>query len=213
MAPGLETTVMGIRIFLDVGAYVGDTASAVLSSNHHFDKIYCFEPQTDMCELIKGINSDKITVCNFGLWKEDCVKTLYWSRHKDGATIYPDKPKEPRRSIKTVDGKFVKASKWFADNLKHDDYVVLKINCEGAECDIMDDLFQSEEYKKIRALMIDFDVRKIPSQHHREHEIRNKLQTYRIPSIFIVEKRDFGRWNYRQEAWTHYWMDKVLKDG
>ena len=205
-----------MRIFLDVGAYMGETAKAVLTSTHHFDKIYCFEPQTLLCDIIKKLSEDKITVCEFGLWNCDCVKFLYSGRRKDGASIYPDK--FAKRDVSSVECRFVKASVWFSENIKPDDYAVLKLNCEGAECDILDDLFQSGEYKKINALMVDFDVRKSPSQKHKENEIREKLLKYHIPAVFLVGDVEESMWGHslhncyylKKEKWTHYWMNKIL---
>ena len=196
-----------MRIFLDIGAYNGDTASDVLSSKHKFDKIYCFEPQPEMCKLIRAIGRDEIVVQEFGLWNKTCSTTLHWTRKTDGATVYPDKFPT---SSKTISVKMVKASDWFAQNIKPDDYVVMKMNCEGAECDILDDLFASEEYKKISALMVDFDVRKIPSQKYREQEIRERLKVFKIPAVFILEGQDLYNFNFKPGRWTHYWMDKIL---
>lgn len=197
-----------MRIFLDVGAYNGDTAKSVLTSKHKFDKIYCFEPQSDLCNIIRAIGSDKISVEEFGLWKETCTKNLHWVRKTDGATIYQDKFS---METKTIPTKMVKASDWFRKNLKAEDYVVLKMNCEGSECDILDDLFESGEYKKISALMVDFDVRKIPSQKHREQEMREKINKYKIPAVFILEGQDLYNFNFKKGEWTHYWMDKIVK--
>ena len=197
---------------MDVGAYIGDTARTVLNGRHRFDKIYCFEPQIELCEMIRGINDSKITVHEYGLWNKTCSSRLYWTNRKNGATVFKNKfIKKADSEIKTLDGKFVRASDWFRDNLNNDDYVVMKINCEGAECDILDDLFESGEYKKLNALMVDFDVRKISTETHREQEIRERLKMYKIPSLIIVEKEDIANPDFRkQENWTNYWMDKIL---
>lgn len=196
------------RIFLDVGAYDGKTAREVLSSKHKFDKIYCFEPQPKLCKTIRAIGSDKIITQEFGLWNKTCRTTLFCPEKTNSATVYPDR--FPPSEVKNIPVKMVKASDWFAKYIKPEDYVVMKMNCEGSECDILDDLFASGEYKKISALMVDFDVRKIPSQKHREEEIRKKLQVYKIPAIFILEGQDLYNFNYKRGQWTHYWMDKIL---
>lgn len=202
-----------MRIFLDVGAYIGEVAKAVLTSKYEFDRIYCFEPQLSMCDIIKKIGEDKIIVNEFGLWNCDCVRILYWRKRIGGASIYSDRF---CRSHNRIECNFVKASSWFAENIKQDDYVVLKLNCEGSECDILDDLFQSGEYKKINALMVDFDVRKIPSQEYKEKEIRGKLNL--IPSVFAFGKVEEDRltrterncYYFNREKWTHRWMDMIL---
>ena len=207
-----------MKIFLDVGAYTGEVAKAVLTSKYSFDEIHCFEPQLKLCETISKIDSDKVNVHPFGLWEESCIKDLFRSGRKktDGSSIYPDKFGEAKTF--STKCKFVKASEWFSENVKIDDFVVLKINCEGAECDILDDLFKSGEYKKIDALMIDFDVRKSPSQKYKEEEFRKKIKEYNIPNVFITgseEESKFGStlhnmYYLNRERWTHHWMDEIL---
>ena len=196
-----------MRIFLDVGAWKGETADAVLHSKHVFDKLYCFEPQLDKCKMIKDRNFDNVEVCDFGLWKETGTSSLFIARHSNGASVYPDKFTEPTVSVPV---KMVRATDWFKENIRDDDYVVMKINCEGSECDILDDLLDSGEFKKVSALMVDFDVRKIPSEAHREQETKKKLEAYNTP-VLSVEKIDWNRWRHKHAQWTHYWMDKIVK--
>ena len=198
-----------MKIFLDIGAWKGDVAQSVLSSKHDFDRIYCFEPQLDLCEEIRSIDNSKIIVQEFGLWNKSCEVNIYADANKggrknDGATVYGDRFTGLKNSIKV---KMVKASDWFKNNLETGDYVVMKMNCEGSECDILDDLMDSGEFSKISALMVDFDVRKIPSQKHRESEVVERLKNYKIPVHFVNR---YDQWNLRGLDCTHYWMDKIL---
>lgn len=198
------------RIFLDIGAWKGDTAQSVLTSKHQFDKIICFEPQLDLCVNIRAINNPKIYVEEFGLWNKTCKVPIFLNAEKprgranDGATVYEDK----FTGLKTsVDVNMVRASDWFNKNLNSEDYIVMKMNCEGAECDILEDLMNSNEFDKVNALMVDFDVRKVPSQTHREAEILERLKKYTIP-VHSVDR--FDQWRLRGLNRTHYWMDKIL---
>jgi len=91
-----------------------------------------------------------------------------------GGSIFVDKVNvDPAHSTTC---KFVRASEWFRDHLTDKDEVYMKINCEGCEADIIEDLLDSDEYRKITALCVAFDVRKIPSQVHREDEIKSRLK-------------------------------------
>ena len=204
-----------MKIFLDVGAHAGETAKAVLTSKHHFDKIYCFEPQKKIINELKQIESEKVIINNYGLFNTNCKKNVYYKDRTDGGSMYRDKFK---KILNTEECDFVSASEWFAENIKDEDDVTLKINCEGAECDIMDDLFSSEEYKKITALIIDFDVRKIKSQKHREQEIREKIKTSNIPLVFMLGSEELNkmargeavRYYRKREKWVHYYLNNLF---
>jgi len=193
-----------MRIFLDVGAWKGDTAKSVLSSKHQFDIIYCFEPQVSLCLKV----GDNVVVLEYGLWNKTCDTEIYYDSTKpqnnDGSSVYIDKFVVSKSDTKV---KMVRATDWFKKNLSILDYVVMKLNCEGAECDIIEDLIDSGEFSKVSALMADFDVRKVPSQKHREAEIKQLLRSYPIPTHFVGYK---DQWRLKGKDMTHYRMDKIL---
>lgn len=197
-----------MKIFLDVGAFDGDTAKAVLTGNYNFDKIYCFEPVSALAEKIKELKSDKICIMNFGLWNQTCTKKLYKSG-SNGGSIFKDKF---THAVDSTDINLVKASNWFKENIPESSIVYLKLNCEGAECDILDDLIDSGEIRKVTVAMVDFDVRKIPSQKDRETRIRERLALSKVPVVFPVERVDQYRWSKRHADWTHYWIEKTSKE-
>jgi len=173
------------KIFLDIGSHIGETLEEVIKPQHNCDLVFGFEPITECCDVInKNFINDKLIVNNFGLYKEDCEKIVYYNKSKFyggnldiGGSIYEDKidrkPNPNDRDDKLCSFKDV--GKWFKDNITKDDYVMVKINVEGAECDIIERLIESEEYDKIDRLLIDFDCRKIPSQKHRQQEVENLL--------------------------------------
>ena len=172
-----------MRIFLDVGGNVGQTINAVLEERHGFDrmflkygfeKVYCFEPVEELYQYISTRYCDpRINVLPSGLWNQTCEKLIF-SPGSSSGSIFPDKINvDPEHSTLC---KFVRASDWFRDHLTGRDDVYVKLNCEGCEADIIEDLLDSNEYRKIRSLGVTFDVRKIPSQRNREEEIKRRLE-------------------------------------
>lgn len=192
-----------MKIFLDVGAHLGETLAIALEAKYGFDKLYCFEPVPECCRVIaQNYQDTRVAVCKFGLWHENCIKRLYNPKSK-GASVFRDKFGETATSR---DVKLVRASDWFTHNLNpRDDQVYLKLNCEGAECAILDDLINTGEYRKIDVLMVDFDVRKIPSQKHLMGEMKARLNGLGIPKIFYIDEYHLGRGTHNY--FTHYWLD------
>lgn len=190
------------RIFLDVGAHVGETLAIALEAKYGFDKLYCFEPVTECCDVIRMLNNKRVEVCEYGLWNENCIKKIYNPKSR-GASLFKDK--KFRGEVGSRDIKLVKASEWFSQNLKMEDAIYLKLNCEGAECVILDDLISSGEYKKIKVLMVDFDVRKISSQRHLMGEMKAKLNNLTIPKMFYIDEYNLGKGTH--SYFTHFWLD------
>ncbi|KKM84655.1 hypothetical protein LCGC14_1296920 [marine sediment metagenome] len=77
----------------------------------------------------------------------------------------------------------VRASDWFRDNLTEPAKIIVKINCEGGECDILNDLLDSGEYDKVHTCLVDFDVRKCPSKRHEESKLLARLKSLGIINV------------------------------
>ena len=195
-----------MKIFLDVGAHKGQTLKIALEEKYGFDKIYCFEPVSECCDVLRTYRDERVTICEYGFWNKNCVMPIY-SPGDFGASIFKDKPN--RHATIARDAKFVRASDWFNNNLDDDNKVYLKLNCEGSECDILDDLITSGEYRKIDVALIDFDVRKIPSQKHRMNEIKPRLNKLNIPKILYVDELNLGKTTH--DYFTHYWLDIAMQ--
>jgi len=168
-----------MKIFLDVGGHHGETVEEVLKEKYHFDIIHTFEPVVSNCDIIKEqYNDDKLVINAFGLWDRSCRSIIYNAGHVGGTLFkekYNGKRKKPNGDIEC---EFVRATDWFQENISNDDYVIMKINAEGAEIDIVDDLLNSCEYDKINHLMIDFDVRKIDGKKHLKKYLKDKLNKF-----------------------------------
>jgi FkbM family methyltransferase len=162
-----------MKIFLDVGSHFGDTLDEVIKQEHMFDKIYAFEPSTHCLDKLQKYKNDIVTINHFGLSNHSGEANLY-DTGTGAASIYQDKCDFVDKTV-VEKIKLVEASTWITDNLSPQDIIYLKLNCEGSECDIIENLIQNGVYDIIDHIMIDFDVRKIPSQHHRQHEILNLL--------------------------------------
>jgi FkbM family methyltransferase len=189
----------GRRVFLDVGANTGQTLAAVLDPVYGFDRIVCFEPASNCWPCLSRFDDPRVTIERVGLSNKTCEQLLFNPGHQ-GASMFEDMhPGEIREQCK-----FVRATEWFRTNLTDRDTVFLKLNCEGAECNIVDDLMESGEFSKVGFMMIDFDVRKIPSQRHREMEVRHRLERYVFPRVAFRKQVMVGLTQIeRIQNWLH----------
>ena len=169
-----------MKIFLDVGGHTGQTLKEVTKERYKFDKIFCFEPSIKCYEKLKRkFKQDNVYIENIGLSNKNTFTELYRSGSK-GASIYKDKH---TRFYKRETNKYnferirlVKANEWISENLNSDDIIFMKLNCEGSECDIIENLIENNSYDIIDHIVIDFDVEKIPSQKHRKSVIRKLIK-------------------------------------
>jgi FkbM family methyltransferase len=183
-----------MKVFLDVGAHAGWTLMAVRDPKYAFDRIYCFEPSAQCWPALERLADARVTICRFGLWNLTTTHALYDSGSR-GASLYADKFGDAR-AVEEV--QLVRATEWFREHLRDDDEVYVKLNCEGAEADIVEDLLESGEFSRLRAVMIDPDVRKIPSQRHRERALRDRLAATGFTNYAMEEDVMIGETHRRR---------------
>jgi FkbM family methyltransferase len=182
-----------VKVFLDVGAHLGETLPAVLDARFGFDRVYCFEPAPECWpKLAKGADA-RVVLCRFGLWKETGDVRLYDAGTVRGSIF--EEAKTAGAPASTV--RVVRATEWFRDHIPPDAAVYMKLNVEGSECDILEDLMASGELGRVVSTLVHFDVRRFPSQRHREQETRAALDRagYRnyvdargVPAHSIVDR-------------------------
>lgn len=162
------------KIFLDIGSFTGITTKIILEYN--FDIIHCFEPVKQNYKIIeKNLNNEKINLHKFGLLNKTCDKLIYNSGSQ-GGSVFKEKKQEGINKNKIELCNFIKASDWFKDNICDDDYTVTKINVEGAEINIINDLLDTGEYDKIDHLLFSFDIEKVRGKEYLQEELLNRLK-------------------------------------
>jgi len=174
------------RIFIDVGSHHGQTIEMLLRPRFKIDHIFGFDPAPSCQKILEAKFADnpKVTIVKAGLWSRECDMELE-NEGSQGGTVHKDYQTTCNPEIRTAMCKFIRASDWFRDNISQDDKVFLKLNCEGSECEVVNDLLDSGEYNKVSDTLIDFDIRKSPSQRHKEDELRQKMEKMNIKNLHI----------------------------
>lgn len=162
-----------MRVFVDVGAHYGETLDVALDPRWAFDRVFSLEPSLNCQRLLKSFRDERIVLNDLGLSNVTRTTELYGAG-LIGGSIYPDKPQGNEVAPETIS--LVRASEWLKENTSADDTVFLKLNCEGSEVDILDDLLDSDALGRLRSVYVDFDVRKIPSQAHRQQGVEARLR-------------------------------------
>ena len=175
-----------MKIFLDIGSHYGETLSVIQQSKYNFDRIYCFEPIKSNHQHLNKIrgNNEKIILNNFGFLSETCERKVY-NPGTTGASVFKEKPvANPNSKIEMC--KFIKVSEWFKNNLNKDDDILGKINIEGAEIEVLNDLLDSEEYSKFRKVIITFDVLKIPGKQYLQQQMLDRFTKDRVSNFSVL---------------------------
>ena len=169
-----------MRIFLDVGAHDGETLDVALDPKWGFDRIDSFEPASTRLETLRKFRHKRLAIHDFGLSSQTKNTTLYGAGLL-GGSIYSEKNYLDAKATSYVeDIKLQSASEWLIKNTSASDEIFLKLNCEGSEADILENLIVEKLIFRVKSIYVDFDIRKVPGQAHRQKEIEDKLRSLQI---------------------------------
>jgi FkbM family methyltransferase len=169
-----------MRVFVDVGAHYGEALEVALDPDWGFDKILLLEPASACQPILGKFRDSRIEISPVAIGSKDGSATLYGAGQL-GASLFRTKPqKTDGDKLKSEEIRVVRASKWFRQNIPSGADVYIKFNCEGAECDIIDDLLDAGLAGQMTSLYVDFDVRKIEEQAHRQNEVEARLNALKV---------------------------------
>ena len=183
-----------MKIFLDLGAYTGDTLTIALKAYPDFDKFYAFEPLPIHTALLKERHNDpRIILYEKAASNMDGTAEMYHHNkyrstksYSNGTSLRKDKGNvDPNDSftVETVD-----FSKFVLDNFNEKDYIVLKMDVEGAEYDILDKMLSDGSISYIDELYIEWHSHKLTGLHPSRHS--NIVRALRKLGIGVTGSRD-----------------------
>ena len=173
--------------FIDVGGHEGETLDEVLRDDYEFDRIHCFEPQAQCFKFLRRkykFHEDNgyLSLHNCGLSDQDKTAKLYGSGL--GASVFADKHDIDNSKVESVH--FYETTRFFDTYLDKKSRIIMKLNCEGGEIAVLQNLINSGYIHWINHVRIDFDCRKIPSQKHNENEILDTLKKVNFTNFQVV---------------------------
>jgi FkbM family methyltransferase len=158
-----------MKVFIDCGAYNGDTLVKAMEKFPDVDMFYAFEPYPpNFKALVEKFGSDeKVKPYQQAVGIKDEIRFLFQHREADieltqlsvGGSLTNKKGNlniEHRIKVDVVDfAKFIK------DNFKKEDYIILKVDIEGYEYDLFDHLIRKGAIDYIDKIYCEWHLRKL----------------------------------------------------
>ncbi len=161
-------------VVVDVGARTGEWADLI--RDKYKCEVHCFECLPDFCLTLyeKGYR-----VYAYAVWDKDDVIDIGFEN--DQASVYCD----PRKAH--VSTQVIEASRIF-ELIKFDHIDLLKLNVEGAEYGILDNLIYTGNITKIDNIQVQFHLYEVGME-GMYYELANRLKkthytTYKFPFIW-----------------------------
>jgi FkbM family methyltransferase len=173
------------NVFVDVGGNVGQTVAIILNGSWKFDHIHTFEPDPECANTIRTRFSDaiatgKLSVHQAALGRADGEAILTGSNAKGDATTVRDFIADDARSVKC---RMVDAAKFVDELASRGDAIYMKVNCEGAEIEILDRLCELEKVDAFRSIMVHFDIVYSPGGYYAKRRVLSNCRAKRLPVL------------------------------
>jgi len=182
------------RLFLDVGGHTGESAAAALGPELAFDVVHTFEPDPECAAQIERslaaeIASGRLVVHPAALGGEDGEITLFGDNAGGGASVVAGMLRDERRAIRVAK---IDVARFLDAHVADDDAVYVKLNCEGAEVEILDRLWRSARIGAVKSIMADFDIVKSSGGYFEKRRILRLYREKRLP-LQLAEAVMIGR--------------------
>lgn len=154
----------GLKAFIDLGAFTGDTLKLALERYSEFDKFYAFEPLAKnyelLCKDFSGVKN--VTLLNEAAYIEASESKLYLGDKEagdQGGSLCANKTTCLKDRFETV--KCIDFSAFLKNAFSPRDYIVLKVDIEGKEYDLFDHMIREGSIGYIKKIYCEWHYDKI----------------------------------------------------
>jgi len=171
----------GKKVFLDCGAYDG---CSVRCFRDRFDKdgeyeIISFEANNRFKECFKGFS--KHTFFNKAIWIDDGYIDFYLDEKKGyGSSLIKEKRTGNLNKESPSKVECISLSSFILNNISPNDKLILKLDIEGAEYRVLEDLFKTGAIKYVSKLMVEWHYNKIGLSLEAHNQLLAKLESMGI---------------------------------
>jgi len=152
-----------MNYFFDVGSNIGQTFYWYLDQTKEYDgwSVFCFEPSPrNLGELLKTIyfyrGRYNIVICPFGLAGETGVSEFYLKTDPAGDSYNKDWVINDESNLQVL-SPTIDVSTFLATYTTETDNVVIKLDCEGSEYGILDNLYNNRHLlPRVSKIMVEW---------------------------------------------------------
>ena len=165
-----------MKIFIDLGAYDGDTLAQAMDLFSDCDRFYAFEPFVDSFNaLVKKFGGDDkvILICKGASSKDGEASLFIKQTSNEGHSMCATKTNVSKESINITSIDF---SQFIFDNFDKTDEIILKVNIEGAEYDMFNKMIEDNSISYIDKIFCEWHFHKIPNIKKEHNRIVDKLR-------------------------------------
>jgi FkbM family methyltransferase len=179
-------------VFLDVGAHHGQSAEVALGNLFRFDRVISYEPDPACAQVIRTkfpsqVDAGRLTVVEGALGGRAETRVLHGSNDGGGASMLDAAAGSVSVACRVYD-----VAEALEELAREPVAIFMKLNCEGAEVEILDRLCDARAASSVRGIMADFDIVKYRGGYFEKKRILARCKAAGLP-VLLSEDVMVGR--------------------
>lgn len=172
-----RTTRGGRRIFVDLGAFDGDTIELAMGLYPDTDLFVAFEPSRENLALLRArfMSHPKVRIMAAAAGTADVPQvSLYHAAGTYGHSLLQVKENVSANDAEVV--RMIDFSRYILDEFQPSDHIVLKVDIEGSEYDLLERMIEQRSIERIATLFCEWHYRRIGVSVSRHRKLVRRLR-------------------------------------
>jgi len=172
------------NLLLDIGAHFGEALEEILRPIYKIDSVYAIEPSSVAIKKLSKFKDRRLKIYPFAVSNYDGEANLF-SAGAVGGGLFSDKKKHWKNTEIVHVSKF---SEWANSNLNRSENIFIKINVEGSEFFILQEILEVYKQFNIKSILLSIDIEKVPSLLKYKDELDKLILHFPIQIIIRKDK-------------------------
>ena len=169
---------------IDIGAHFGEALEETLRPIYNIDRVYAIEPSSVAIKKISRFKDNRLKIHPIAVSNYNGKATLF-SAGSVGGSLFPDKQRH-WKNTEVID--VFKFSEWAFSNLNRTENIFIKINAEGSELFILEEITKICKEFKVKSILLSIDIEKVPSLLRYKDELHKLILDFPAPITIREDK-------------------------
>lgn len=147
------------NLFLDIGAHTGEALEEALRPIYKINKVCAIEPSQFGNKKLAKFKDNRVEIFSLAVSNYNGTAKLF-AAGSVGGGLFPDKNRH-WNNLEIV--RVLKFSEWATEILNSSYDIYVKINVEGSELFILQEILKIHKKFKIKSILLSIDIYKVPS--------------------------------------------------
>lgn len=211
-------------IFIDAGAYMGQSISKFVETETYSAvnwEMHAYEAHPELVAEIK--TRTDLEVHNKAVWIDNDVVPFYGTSIRKNYLKDETKPFSPGQGSSLMKNKSsgkldvenpmlipcVDIGAWITENCSKSDYIIFKLDVEGAEFEILSLMLNNQSIEYVNWLFVEFHAKKVGVTFEAEETLKNEIVSKGVKLIEDQDGQATGDWFVASDA---HMLNEIAED-